>query len=184
MTGTLLLKNGFLAVACVAGLTLTACASSQSSSRYGSVYDYESGPNGGCNVGPCGAAIAQPVQVARQVMIGGQAVSPGVVYADCSIISGLACSGQHSVSVYSPPAPVAATTYSSSSSSASSSSSSTASAVSTHSASVANCPAGTTPHGDTCMQSSSVVIYEQTTTTGYVAPPTYTPPTTYLPIRK
>ena len=43
MSGTLILKNGLLAAACVAGLTLTACASSgqSSSSRYGDVYEYE-----------------------------------------------------------------------------------------------------------------------------------------------
>lgn len=158
MSRTLILKNGFLAVACVAGLTLTACASSShsssSSSRYGSVYDYESGGNS-CNTNPC-APVAQPyggqqhVVHGGQQMIGGQAVSPGVVYADCSVVSGMNCNGQQPTQIYTPPAPTAP--------------------VYTGGHTITEpvtCPAGTTTNGDgTCMEAStSTYEFPSTTTT-------------------
>ena len=148
MSGTLILKNGAMAVMCVAGLSLTACASSSngyghnSGSRYGSVYDYESGGN--CNAGPCGAVVAAPAVASRygsSTVIGGQAVSPGVVYADCSVVGGMNCNAQsvQSVPVYTQPA---APVY--------------AQATPSYGSPVA-CPAGTTPNGDgTCMEASSM----------------------------
>ena len=148
MSGTIILKNGLMAAVCVAGLTLTACASSNgayghSNSRYGSVYDYESGGN--CNAGPCGAAVAAPVVASRygsaETVIGGQAVSPGVVYADCSVVGGMNCN-QPAPMYTQQPAPVytPAPTY--------------AQTAPSYGAPVA-CPAGTTPNGDgTCMESS------------------------------
>ena len=141
-----ILKSGLIASACVAGLTLTACASSSqnshSNSRYGdgSVYDYESGGN--CNAGPCGnAVVAAPVVESRYgsaTVIGGQQVSSGVVYADCSVVGGMNCNAQpvQQVPVYTQPAPVYQ-------------------AQQSYGAPVA-CPAGTTPNGDgTCMESGS-----------------------------
>lgn len=170
MSGTLILKNSILAVTCVAGLTLTACASSgsqSSSSRYGSVYDYESGGNG-CDTTSCGA-VAQPYAGGQQMsggqymggtqhmsggqMIGGQAVSPGVVYADCSVVSDMNCNGQQPTQVYTQPA----TTGSDYGYSHSTMSSTTP----------AQCPTGTTPANDgTCMQSDS-------SSYGYSSTPTY-----------
>ena len=89
--------------------------------------------------------------------IGGQAVSPGVVYADCSTVGGMNCNQQQ---VYTPPA----TTYQ----------------APTYSAPVNTgpvaCPSGTTPAGDgTCMQSSGSYDYSSTTT----ATPSYSSGTSY-----
>lgn len=159
MSGTLILKNGLLAAACVAGLTLTACASSgqSSSSRYGDVYEYESGGSGcNANARDCGL-VAQPYTAPQTVYsgqnaysnqtIGGQAVSPGVVYADCSTVGGMNCNQQQ---VYTPPAytpPV--------------------------NTGPMTCPSGTTPAGDgTCMQSGGSYDYSSTTTatTSYTGP--------------
>ena len=136
MSGTLILKNGLMAAVCVAGLTLTACASTNGgNSRYGGVYDYESGSN--CNVNPCGAAVAAPAAASRygsaETVIGGQAVSPGVVYADCSVVSGMNCN--QPAPVYPQPAPAYVQ-------------------VAPAYAPVA-CPSGTTPNGNgTCMETS------------------------------
>ncbi len=213
MSNAIILKNGLLAVTCVAGLTLTACASGQNgSSRYGSVYDYESGGSA-CQSSACGPTSYTAVYGGQRV-IGGQPVSPGVVYADCSVISGMNCNQQQPTQIYTPPTPTytpstptyspPATTYgetvacpsgttaagdgtcmqSGSSYDFSSTTTSTYTGSSSYTGETAPCPAGTTPNGDgTCMEGSGVTMYNNTTT-GYVPPVTYTAPTTYLPIRK
>ncbi len=145
MSNALILKNGLLAVTCIAGLTLTACASGQNgSSRYGSVYDYESGGNA-CQAGPCGPAVAAPVYGGQQV-IGGQTVSPGVVYTDCSAVSGMNCNPQPA-QTYTQPTPAytpPATTY----------------------GNPVACPSGTTPNGDgSCMETGGGYDYSTTTVT-------------------
>jgi len=153
MSNGLNLKTALMAAVCVGGLTLTACASSQTSgSRYGSVYDYESG--GDCGSNACGAVVTPPVASTRygsETVIGGQPVSPGVVYADCSVVGGMNCPqpAPQPVPVYTPaPAP----TY-------------TPPAYS----GPVECPAGTTPNGDgTCMQGGDYGYTSSTTTT--VAP--------------
>ena len=171
MSVTLILKNSLLATACVAGLSLSACASGQhSSSRYGNVYDYESGGSGGnagcitnnagdsrygsggntCNFVAQSYAPPAPQVYTGGQTIGGQPVSPGVVYADCSVVNGMNCNQQQPVTVYTPPA----TTYSGSSYST---------------GGTATCPTGTTQAGDgTCMQSGGTSYdYTATTTSSY-----------------
>ncbi len=167
MSNVLTLKKGLMAAVCVGGLTLTACASSQTSgSRYGSVYDYESG--GDCG-NACGAVVTPPVSSSRygsDTVIGGQAVSPGVVYADCSVVGGMNC-GQPApqpVPVYTQPAP----TYTQ------------PAPVYTPPAYTGpvSCPAGTTPNGDgTCMQQGGDYGYTPSTPAYSDPAPVYTAPT-------
>ncbi|HHL43079.1 MAG TPA: hypothetical protein ENJ42_05630 [Hellea balneolensis] len=150
MSGISILKSSLVAASCLAGLTLTACASGASSSRYGSVYDYESGGN--CNSGPCGAVVTPPVSGSRYgtptTVIGGQPVAPGVVYANCSQVSGMNCGVAPAPAPVPMPAPAP-----------------------TYTGGPVSCPAGTTPNGDgTCMMSGS---------TGYTSSTsTYSGPTT------
>ncbi len=170
MSGTLILKNGLLAAACVAGLTLTACASGQSSSsRYGSVYDYESGGNS-CTGPSCGV-VTQPY---AGPTIGGQPISPGVVYANCGAVSGMNCNQQQNVEIYSPPvnpAPIACPTGTTSAGNGTCMQSgnaygytSTTTTTNYAGGEIADCPAGTVSNGDgTCMQSGSSYDFESTT---------------------
>jgi len=159
MSNVLTIKKGLMAAVCVGGLTLTACASSQTSnSRYGSVYDYESG--GDCG-NECAAVVTPPVTSSRygsDTVIGGQPVSPGAVYADCSVVSGMNCNTQpvqQPVQIYNQPAPAPVYTQS----------------VQTPAyTGPVSCPAGTAPNGDgTCMQSGDYG-YSSSTTQGYTAP--------------
>lgn len=197
-----MLKSGMIVGASMVALTLGACASSgNGSSRYGSVYDYESG--GSCNGGAsCGAVVSAPVETrygSTTTVIGGQPVSPGIVYTDCSQIAAMNCGAP-----YAPPVSVAPVvtgpvgcpsnttmdnngtcvmmnsgsvyTETTSSSSGWSASSSSSDAVS--------CPSNTKQASDgTCMiidDTPNVTIYP---TTGYVPPVDYTAPV-YQPIRK
>lgn len=150
MSGISILKSSLVAASCLAGLTLTACASGSSSSRYGSVYDYESGGN--CNAGPCGAVVTPPATPSRYgtpaPMIGGQPIAPGVVYADCTKIGGMNCGPTPAPAPMPAPAPVPS-----------------------YSGAPVSCPAGTTPNGDgTCMMVGSTGYSSSTST--YTAPST------------
>ncbi|NNC36139.1 MAG: hypothetical protein EX271_02190 [Acidimicrobiales bacterium] len=244
MSRTSILKSGLIASACVAGLTLSACASSNThnSSRYG-VSDYESG--GDCTVSPCGPSVSAPAPDSRYGSVTAEPVQappppPPAVYqqpaapvyvqqapttsystsqfvgetADCP--PGTSRSGDgtcmmssdttafSSGSAYSAPAASYSTSYmstgetadcppgtsrsndgtclmssggslgSDSSTSAYAGSSATLYSGSTDTTQFADCPAGSTRSASgSCTVSS-----------GYVPSTTYTPPATYLPIRK
>ena len=194
------LKSSAIAVVTLAGLSITVAANAQSS-RYGNVYDYESGRN-------CGQACAAPAPQARYGHTTTHTVAPAPVYVDCSVTG--TCAPQPTT-VYTQPAPVqyqATTTYAapsytqapvscpagttaqpdgtclqSSASSYSSSSTYTApttsygsgSSYSTTTTAPANCPAGTTAQSDgTCMQGSSY----SSTTSSYDSDTSYSAPTT------
>ncbi len=201
-------KSGLVAAACIAGLSLSACASNSNSGRYGSVYDYESSgqclPSGNCQAAP---VVAEPVYDGAS-RYGGETVSSGVVYADCSQVGGMSCNPPVAPMPMPAPAPAPVysgvqTTYSGPvqcpsgtrdngdgtcmmTSGSYGSTTTYEPTVVQSSGQMADCPAGTTPNGDgTCMEHSSpsVEIYTPPTT-GYQVPETYTPPTTYLPIRK
>lgn len=170
MSGTLILKNGLLAAACVAGLTLTACASGQSSSsRYGDVYDYESGGNS-CYGAACGAVAQEyTAPTAYTGTIGGQAISPGVVYTDCSLVSGMNCNQQQTVEIYSPPVttgvicPSGTTTAGDGTCMQAADTYAYTSTATSYAGETADCPVGTTAAGDgTCMQSGSSYDYAST----------------------
>lgn len=149
MSTKVFFRNTSIAALGVAGMTLTACASGQASSRYGNVYDYESGQ--GCAPSACTTAPAVtssrygssgyvqqapvnpvPVMQAAPAM----QVSPGVVYADCSVLGancGMNTASTYTSSSYTNVAPTYSQSYTSG----------------------ADCPAGTTMQTDgTCMQSS------------------------------
>jgi len=144
-TSKSILRSGSIAAITVAGLALTACASSGGADRYGNVYDYESGQ--GCNTSPCAAA---PVTSTRYGNAGYVEQAPvyaprteNVVYADCSVINGMNCAPQapQQMPVYqAQPSVGAYGGYT---------------AQPTQMAQSVACPAGTTPSGDgTCMQNS------------------------------
>jgi len=198
-----MLKSCMVVSASVVALTLSACASSGSnSSRYGSVYDYESGGN--CNSASCGAVVSAPVTPSYSsttTVIGGQPVSPGIVYTDCSQVAAMGCGAPYAppVPVYTAPvapAPISCptnttmvndgtcvmmtsgSTYTETTSSSSgwNSSSSSSGAVS--------CPSNTTQASDgTCMMNVDAPTVTVYPTTGYVPPVDYTAPV-YQPIRK
>ncbi len=156
MSGNKFFKSSMIVGASVVALTLGACASSGANgSRYGNVYDYESG-SGSCNSGAaCGAVVTPPVEsrYGSTTVIGGQPVSPGVVYTDCSQTA-MGCGTP--APVYQPapiPAPAPTTTYS------------TSPSVS-YSGQAVNCPPNTTPAGDgTCMMTGSGSYIGSTTAT-------------------
>ncbi len=172
MSRNSMIKSGFFASACVAGLTLSACASSQnSSSRYGSLSEYEGG--GYCNTSPCGPTVgAAPVVDSRYGSAGGQTVhSENVVYADCSQVGGMNCGTAAPAPVYTAPAPAPvytqqqSTTY-------------TAPATTQYAGPI-TCPAGTKDAGDgTCMQISSTSTYTGSTYSGSSSSTSY-PSTSY-----
>lgn len=154
MSTTKLFRAGLIATVGVAGLTLTANAQS----RYGNVYDYESGRN--CGQACVPAAPAAPVTPQANTRYGAPVAAAPVynaapVYVDC--VQAGTCAPQPAI-VYTQPAPVytqPAPTYSQPSY--------------TQSAQMApvNCPAGTTAQSDgTCMQTGS--SFSSTTT--YSAP--------------
>ncbi len=161
MSGRNIMKSSVIVGAGVVALTLGACASSGSAgSRYGNVYDYESGGSS-CSAGAsCGAVVTPHVETVygpanTGTIIGGQPVSPGVIYTDCSQIGHTGCAAPiytQPVQPYISPAPV-------------------------HTAPVhtgpINCPTGTTPAGDgTCMMTGGGTTY-----TGITHGSTHTGPT-------
>lgn len=159
MSGNNFLKSSIVVGTSVVALTLGACASSGGSgSRYGNVYDYESG-SGSCNTGAsCGAVVTPPVEsrYGSTRVIGGQPVSPGVVYTDCSQTAmGCGAPAPRPQIAYSPPSmrqtPTAEYTSPPSMS---------------YSGEAVSCPANTTPAGDgTCMMTGSGTYTGSTTTT-------------------
>ncbi len=165
MSTTKLFRAGMIATVGVAGLTLAANAQS----RYGNVYDYESGRNCGQSCAPA----PTPAITSRYgaPVVAAPTYNPAPVYVDC--VTAGTCAPQPSVvysqpaPVYTPPAPVytqPTQTY-------------------TQSAQLppVNCPAGTTAQSDgTCMQTGSSSF---STTTTYSEPShssstTYSAPTT------
>ena len=155
MSGRNIFKSSMIVGAGVVALTLGACASSGSAgSRYGDIYAYESGGSG-CVAGACGAVVAPHVDTIYDAthtgtIIGGQAVSPGVVYTDCSQTSNLGCvtpAPIHSqpVQTHIPQLHTPTTIH----------------------AGPINCPTGTTPAGDgTCMITGSGTSYTGVTHSG------------------
>ncbi len=140
MSTTKLFRAGLIATVGVAGLTLTANAQS----RYGNVYEYESGRNCGQACVPAAPVATPPANTRYGAPVAATPTyNPAPVYIDC--VQAGTCAPQPSV-VYSQPAP----TY-------------------TQSVQMApvNCPAGTTAQSDgTCMQTGST--YSSGTT--YTAP--------------
>lgn len=131
MSTTKFLRAGLIASIGVAGLTLTANAQS----RYGNVYDYESGRN-------CGAACVAPAPLTPQAntrygapIVAAPTYNQAPVYVDCTQLG--TCAPQPSV-VYTQPAPVYTQHHS---------------GASIAQAAPVNCPSGTTPQSDgTCLQ--------------------------------
>jgi len=163
MSTTKFLRASLIASVGVAGLTLTANAQS----RYGNVYDYESGKN-------CGQACVAPAPQTPAAnsrygapVVAAPTYNPAPVYMDCQQVG--TCAPQAAV-VYTQPAPVytqPAPVYSQPS----------YSAPSYAQAAPVNCPAGTTAQSDgTCLQGSSSYgtgSYSSGSTS------TYTPSTSY-----
>jgi len=146
MSTTKLFKAGIIATVGVAGLTLAANAQS----RYGNVYDYESGRNCGNACTPAPVAAPTTSRYGAPV-VAAPTYNPAPVYVDC--VTAGTCAPQPSV-VYSQPAPVytqpapvytqPAPTFTQSTQSF------------TQSAAPVSCPSGTTAQADgTCLQSSS-----------------------------
>lgn len=139
MSTTKFLRAGLIASIGVAGLTLTANAQS----RYGNVYDYESGRN-------CGAACAAPVPQTPQAntrygapVVAAPTYNQAPVYVDCAQMG--TCAPQPRVVYTQPAAPVYApqTQYQA--------------APSFAQAAPVNCPPGTTPQSDgTCLQGGAM----------------------------
>jgi len=96
MSTTKLFKAGIIATVGVAGLTLAANAQS----RYGNVYDYESGRNCGSSCAP----VAAPAISSRYgaPVVAAPTYNPAPVYVDC--VQAGTCAPQPSV-VYTQPAP-------------------------------------------------------------------------------
>ncbi|MBL4854998.1 MAG: hypothetical protein JKY25_12285 [Robiginitomaculum sp.] len=205
MSGRNIIKSSMIVGVGVVALTLGACASSGSAgSRYGNVYDYESGGNS-CSAGAsCGAVVAPPVTPYTGAVIGGQAVSPGVIYTDCSRVTNIGCGTSapvytQPVQPYIPPAPIHAgpincptgTTSAGDGTCMMTGGGSTYTGVthSTTTSSTVHCPTGTTRANDgTCLMTSttpSVTIYPTTphTNTGY-RPVDHHQKPVYRPIRK
>ncbi len=212
MSNRNVIKSSMIVGAGVVALTLGACASSGSAgSRYGNVYDYESGGSN-CSVGaPCGAVLA-PINTGP--VIGGQPVGPGVIYTDCSQTTNFGCGAPAPVftqpvqpyippvQTYTPPTPVHTGPINCPSgtrsagdgtcmmtSSGSSYTGTTHMSTMTSHGSTVHCPTGTTRANDgTCLMTSttpSVTIYPTTThtNTGY-RPTTHHQTPVYRPIRK
>jgi len=178
-----LLKSGMIVGASVVALTLGACASGAgNSSRYGSVYDYESG-GGSCNGGSsCGAVVSPQVisGYSSTTVLGGQPVSPGIIYTDCGQMVAVGCGAPYAppIPVYTAPVvpvgcPIDTIMISDGTC-----------VMITPPPSSVMCPSNTRQASDgTCMMiddTPTVTIYP---TTGYVPPVNYTAPV-YHPIRK
>ena len=171
MSTTKLFRAGLIATVGVAGLTLTANAQS----RYGNVYDYESGKNCGQACVPAAPATHAASTRYGAPVVAAPAYNPAPVYVDC--VQAGTCAPQPSV-VYTQPAPVySQPTYTQPTYSQ---------AAPTYTQSVqqmapVNCPAGTTAQSDgTCMQGSSYSsgsTYSSGTTSSYSSG-SYSAPTT------
>jgi hypothetical protein len=146
-THTYLRATAIAALTTVAFAATAASANAQNS-RYGNIYDYESGHN--CGQACVGPLVAQPVRAPAYVPP--QAVTGPPIYVDCSTMG--SCASQQATTVYTEPQ-----TYSNS-----------YSASTTYSSGTLNCPAGTTAQADgTCLQDSS---YSSMSTTTYTGPTT------------
>lgn len=168
MSTTKLFRAGLIATVGVAGLTLTANAQS----RYGNVYDYESGRNCGQACVPAAPVSAPATSRYGAPVVAAPTYNPAPVYVDC--VQAGTCAPRPSV-VYTQPA--AAPVYTQPAYTAPAQ---TYTPAPTYTQSVqmeaANCPAGTTAQSDgTCMQSGSTSSYSSSTTysaptTSYAAP--------------
>lgn len=154
MSTTKLLSIGLVASAGAAALAMTANAQS----RYGNVYDYESGRN-------CGQACVAPAASARYgtAVTPAPTYNPAPIYVDCTQTG--TCAPQ-ATTVYTQPAPVytqPAPTYSS--------------ATTYSQAEAVSCPAGTTAQSDgTCLESSgytSGTTYSSGSTSSYSSSTSY-----------
>lgn len=137
MSTKTIFRSSAIAAMTLTGLSITVCANAQSS-RYGNVYDYESGRN-------CGQACVAPAQTHTSSRYGHTATHGAPVYVDCAAMG--TCAPQPTT-VYTQPAPVqyqATPTYTAPTYSA---------PAPTYAQAPANCPAGTTAQADgTCLQS-------------------------------
>ena len=168
MSTNTIFKSGAIAAMTLAGLSITVAANAQSS-RYGNVYDYESGRN-------CGQACVAPAPAGRYGYTTTQSAPP--VYVDCATMG--TCAPQPTT-VYTQPAPVqyqAAPTYTAPTTTY-------AAPAPTMMQAPANCPAGTTAQADgTCMQTSSSfgsTSSYSAPTTSYGSGSTYSAPSTSMP---
>lgn len=151
------LRSGTFVAASAAALTLTACASNSDGARYGNVYDYES--NSTCeSSNHCGTQTVsnESDRYGETAHTGGSysgaTGTENVIYADCSVISGMNCNAQpaqtHTVHTASQQDVYPVQTYPAAH---------TVSDMSYGSsmAEAAPCPSGTVSNGDgTCMESS------------------------------
>lgn len=145
------LRATVLAAFTTVAFAATAASANPQNSRYGDIYDYESGHNCGeaCVAPPPAQPMAQPVRAPAYVPP--QPVSGPPIYVDCSQMG--SCGAQPATVFTQPQA-----TYSENT---------------TYSSAPANCPAGTTPQADgTCLQTSD---YSQNTYSGTM---TYNAPAT------
>ena len=155
-------KSTLIIGASVAGLTLSACASggASGSSRYGSVYDYESG-GGACGAPSCGVVVAQPapapVYPAPTPAPVYQAPTPAPAYSGpVSCPAGTTPNGDGSCMMSGSVDSGSYTPYSGST---------------TTSSAPAECPSGTTPNGDgSCMMNDSSSVYTGSSTTSSSSP--------------
>ncbi len=128
----------------------TAASANPQNSRYGNIYDYESGHN-------CGQSCAAPAPshaMRAPAYVPPQPVSGPPIYVDCSVMG--SCAPQ-AATVYTAPQAPHSNTYSQSM---------------TYSSAPMNCPAGTTAQADgTCLQDSSYSqSYSSTTTYNETSP--------------
>lgn len=159
MSTTKLFKAGIIATVGVAGLTLAANAQS----RYGNVYDYESGRNCGSACTP--APVAPTTSRYGAPVVAAPTYNPAPVYVDC--VTAGTCAPQPSVvytqpaaPVYSQPAPVQSYTQSAQFESVS-------------------CPSGTTAQPDgTCLQTggSSFSTYSEPSYSSSTSSTTFSEP--------
>lgn len=153
-------RGGAIAAISTLAFAATAASANPQDSRYGDIYDYESGQN--CGQACVAPPAAQPVRAPAYVPP--QAVTGPPIYIDCSVMG--SCAPQAST-VYTQPQ----TSYSQ---------------HTTYSSAPLNCPAGTTPQADgTCLQSSNraVDIYQGDAQTSYGYQSSGAS-TDYRPIRK
>jgi len=144
MSTKAILRNSALAATLIAGFTITAVANGNGS-RYGNVYDYESGHNCGSSacVAPAPVASRYGGGYVTPAPVQSLPVSPGVVYVDCAAMGTCAPAPSYQAPVQTYQAPVQ--TYQAPVQSYSQS----------YSAQAVDCPAGTSLQSDgTCLQSS------------------------------
>lgn len=179
------LRTGTVLAAGAAALVMTACSSTGQSTRYGNVYDYEGGAY--CEGAACSAdsrygdsGYVAPAPVATYPAP--VPAQENVIYADCSVVSGMSCPTQtqsypvytqQTTSVTSAPAQCPAGTIAQGDgtcmqTSTTGYSSTTTTSTSYSGSSMADCPAGTTMQADgTCMQSSSSWSSSSSSSTSY-----------------